>query len=165
MEAMLSLYVSLMRFEPKSPLLRSAIAGAAVLALGACAHGPSIAPANESNAVRVSITMDESTIVAQLDDTPTARSFVALLPLRLPLRDHAATEKVATLPKKLSLEGAPAGADADAYDLAYYAPLGNFVMYYRDPGYFPGLVRLGRIQMGAETLQSASGTVTIQAVN
>lgn len=104
-------------------------------------------------------------MVAQLDDTPTARSFVALLPLQLPLRDHEATEKVATLPQKLSLESAPAGADANVYDIAYYAPLGNFVMYYRDPGYFPGLVPLGRIQTGAETLPSAAGTITIETIN
>lgn len=156
----------------RSKVLRLAISGTAALAMAACTQGPdgnpsssiSSAPAEQSIPRQVNITAGASTIVAQLDDTPTAQSFAALLPLRLPLRDHASTEKVAALPQKLSLEGAPAGTDADAYDLAYYAPLGNFVMYYRDPGYFPGLVRLGRIQAGAETLQSASGTVTIEAV-
>ena len=142
-------------------MLRLAISGMAALALTACAHGP----AKENSAHRVRITAGESTVIAQLDNTPTARSFAALLPLQLPLRDHASTEKVATLPQKLSLKDAPVGADAAVYDIAYYAPLGNFVMYYRDPGYFPGLVRIGRIQTGAETLRSASGTVTIEAID
>ncbi len=128
--------------------------------LTACADGP----AEEDNTLRVRIGAGTSAMLAQLDDTPTAKSFAALLPLQLPLRDHESTEKVATLPQKLSIEGAPAGADADVYDIAYYAPLGNFVMYYRDPGYFPGLVRLGRIQTGAANLQSASGTLTIERV-
>jgi hypothetical protein len=140
---------------------RLAISGSAALALAACTHGPS----TENNNLRVRIASGASIMTAELDDTPTARSFAALLPLQLPLMGHEATEKVATLPEKLSLDGAPAGVDANAYHIAYYAPLGNFVMYYRDPGYFPGLVLLGRIQTGAETLSSASGTVTIEAIN
>lgn len=146
----------------RNTLLRSPTTALLALGLAACAHGTASAPTDASSPVRVRITAGASTMVAELDDTPIAREFAALLPLRLPLRDHASTEKVATLPQKLSVEGAPPAADADVYDLAYYAPLGNFVMYYRDPPYFPGLVRLGRIQTGAETVQAASGTVTIE---
>ena len=149
----------------KRQMLRSATAGLLALTLAACAHGPARGPTEVNDAVHVRITAGASTMVAELEDTPAAREFVALLPLQLPIRDHASTEKVATLPQKLSVVGAPAGADADVYDIAYYAPLGNFVMYYRDPGYFPGLVRLGRIQTGAQSLQSASGTVTIEALD
>ena len=141
-------------------MLRLALSATAASILTACTH----VPAQEPSAPRIRITAGASTMVGQLDNMPTARSFAALLPLQVPLRDHASTEKVATLPQELPMEGAPAGSDAGAYDIAYYAPLGNFVMYYRDPGYFPGLVRLGRIQTGAETLRSASGTVTIEAV-
>ncbi len=153
-----------MMITPKNKMPRAATLMMLAAALAACGTGPGVAPAQESDPVRIRITAGSSTMVAQLDDNPTARDFAALLPLRLPLRDHASTEKVATLPRKLSLEGAPGGADADAYDLAYYAPLGNFVIYYRDPPHYPGLVRIGRIQTGAETVRSASGTVTIETV-
>ena len=163
----------LMKISPTDKIMRPAIAGTLALLLAACAQGmaseatasAASAPAEDSNALRVRITAGASIMVAQLDNTATARSFSALLPLQLPLADHASTEKVATLPQKLSVEGAPVGADADVYDIAYYAPLGNFVIYYRDPPYFPGLVRLGRIQTGGETLTSASGTVTIEAID
>lgn len=161
---MRSPYISRMMIKPRNRILRTVLPIMFAVALAACGAGPGISPAQESDPVRVRITAGSSTMVAQLDDNPTARDFAALLPLRLPLRDHAATEKVATLPRKLSLEGAPAGADADAYDLAYYAPLGNFVIYYRDPPHYPGLVRIGRIHTGAETVRSASGTVTIETV-
>ena len=161
-----------MKIAPTDKHMRPAIAVALALLTAACTQATAgkatafaaSAPAEENNAIRVRMTAGASTMIAQLDNTPAAQSFAALLPLQLPLRDHTSTEKVATLPQKLSVQGAPAGADAEVYDIAYYAPLGNFVMYYRDPGYFPGLVRLGRIQMGAETLQSASGTVTIEAI-
>lgn len=141
-------------------MLRSAICISAALVLAGCASAP--AP---DDSVRVRITAGASAMVAELDDTPTARSFAAQLPLQVLLRDHDATEKVATLSRPLSLDGAPAGADAAVYDIAYYAPLGNFVIYYRDPGYFPGLVRLGRIVAGAETLEAASGPATIERIS
>lgn len=70
--------------------------------------------------------------------------------------DYAATEKVADLPKKLSTQGAPAGADPEVGDIAYYAPWGNLAIYYKDFGYSAGLVRLGRIDSGLGPLQRPS---------
>ena len=89
-----------------------------------------------------------------------------MLPLTLPLEDHASTEKIAYPPRKLSTEGAPAGTDPDVGDIAYYAPWGNLALYYRDFGYSSGLIRLGRFDNGVGIIQ-ASGKlkVTIEAVN
>jgi hypothetical protein len=46
-------------------------------------------------------------------------------------------------------------------DITYYAPWGNLAIFYRDFGYSPGLVRLGRIDSGIETLAASSGEVTV----
>ncbi|WP_203074390.1 cyclophilin-like fold protein [Falsiroseomonas ponticola] len=95
---------------------------------------------------------------ARLDDHATARDFASLLPLALTLRDHAATEKISDLPRRLTLTGAPAGHDPRPGDIAYYAPWGNLAIFHRDFGYSAGLVRLGRIEGDLAAL-SRPGTI------
>jgi len=82
---------------------------------------------------------------AQIADTPSARDFLAQLPLDLTLTDYAATEKIATLPRPLTLDGAPAAVTPRAGEIGYYAPWGNIALYHKDGPRSPGLVILGRI--------------------
>lgn len=117
----------------------------------------------ENDVVQIRIRAGKNTLTARLEKNATARDFAATLPLRLSLNDHASTEKVADLPRQLSTDGAPPGADPEVGDIAYYAPWGNLAIYYRDFGYSRGLVRLGRIESGAEHLSSLAGPVTIEA--
>lgn len=91
-------------------------------------------------------------LTAELTDTPSARDFLALLPLTLVLKDYASTEKIADLPQKLSTRAAPAGFDPSAGDITYYAPWGNLAIFYRDFSYSHGLIPLGRITQGLEHL-------------
>lgn len=91
----------------------------------------------------ITIRIGEEEIYAVLDDTPAARDFLTLLPLTLTLKDYAGTEKVADLPRKLEIEGEPAGYKPVKGDIAHYAPWGNIAIFYKDFGYSPGLVRLG----------------------
>ena len=114
--------------------------------------------------MQIAIRAGERTLTARLEDSAAAREFAALLPIELTLEDYASTEKIAELPRRLSTTGAPAGFEPVVGDLAYYAPWGNLALYYRDFGYSRGLVRLGRIEAGAETLGSLEGQVTIEAV-
>ena len=94
--------------------------------------------------MRIRIT-GETVLEATLEDTASARDFASVLPLELELEDYASTEKIAYLPRKLSLECAPAGVTPRAGDLCYYAPWGNMALFYRDFAYSPGLVRLGAL--------------------
>ena len=80
-----------------------------------------------------------------------------MLPLTVTLEDHAATEKISYLPRKLSTEAAPAGSDPAVGDVAYYAPWGNLALFYKDFRYSSGLIKLGRIDSGLEAL-SVPGT-------
>lgn len=100
-------------------------------------------------------------LTAELEDSAAARDFAALLPLELTLSDYNRTEKIADLPRRLSIEGAPGGIDPEAGDIAYYAPWGNLAIFYHDFGYSRGLVRLGRIEGGAEALAKFDGPVRI----
>jgi len=110
--------------------------------------------------MKIQIMIDGKPITATLQDNATSRDFLSLLPLTLTLKDHASTEKVSDLPRRLSTAGAPAGADPDVADIAYYAPWGNLAIYYKDFGYSEGLVRLGRIDSGIEALRRP-GTIEV----
>ncbi len=101
------------------------------------------------------------TVEATLADSPTARDFAALLPLALTLEDYAASEKIANLPRKLSIAGAPAGINPEVGDLTYYAPWGNLAIFHKDFRYSAGLIRLGRITSGIGVFE-VQGSVRVR---
>ena len=65
--------------------------------------------------------------------------------LTLQFRDFNRVEKIAELPRPLTIDGVPAGADPEINDIGYYASSGDLVLYYGDVGYFTGIVRIGRL--------------------
>ena len=110
--------------------------------------------------MKINIKLQDKTLTATLYDTPTARDFASMLPLMLTLEDYSKTEKISDLPKKLTREGAPAGADPSVGDIAYYAPWGNLALFYKDFTYSEGLILLGKLDGGAEIL-SVPGSVQV----
>jgi hypothetical protein len=71
----------------------------------------------------------------------------------LTFKDFNHVEKVATLPRRLSTDDAPAGADPDIGDIGYYAPWGNLVFHYGDVGYWNGIVRIGGFDTTMELIE------------
>ncbi|WP_375471136.1 cyclophilin-like fold protein [uncultured Nostoc sp.] len=115
--------------------------------------------------MKINIKAKDKVVTATLIDSKTTQDFISLLPLTLTLEDHARTEKVSDLPKKLSTEDAPPGSDPAVGDIAYYAPWGNLAIYYRDFEYSNGLAILGKIDGGIEALNvPGSVEVTIELV-
>lgn len=102
--------------------------------------------------MKLQIRLDRQALDVRLDDNPTARDLISLLPLHLSLDDYAATEKIARLPRRLSTAQAPRGITPRAGDLAYYAPWGNLALFHKDFSFSTGLIRLGRIDSGMEHL-------------
>lgn len=109
--------------------------------------------------MKVRIVIGDTIIPVALDDNATARDFASLLPLTLTLEDYAATEKVATLPRKLSTAGAPPGAAAEVGDVSYYAPWGNLAIFHKPFRHASGLIRLGRIQGSFDVLKAEGRAV------
>jgi hypothetical protein len=99
--------------------------------------------------------MSDAVVVATatLDHHDSARDFVALLPLDLSLKDYAATEKIADLPRALTTQGAPAAYTPVAGDICFYAPWGNLAIFYSDGERSEGLVRLGRLDSGLDAIR------------
>ena len=100
--------------------------------------------------VKMSFGPDE--IYIRMNDNPTSRDFLTLLPLSLTLEDYNRTEKISSLPRKLTAQGAPDGIDPSVGDFTYYAPWGNLAIFYRDFRFSNGLIILGRIESGVEKL-------------
>jgi len=92
----------------------------------------------------VRIIVVDQVLTAQLFNNPTARELADQLPLTLSFSDFNRVEKLAKLPRRLTTDGVPAGADPDVRDIGYYAPSGDLVFYYGDVGYWNGIVRVGR---------------------
>lgn len=109
---------------------------------------------DEASTVKINIRAADRVIPATLNDSKAAQDFASLLPLSLTLEDHASTEKISDLPRRLSTDGAPPGYDPSVGDIAYYAPWGNLAIYYRDFEYSTGLVSLGTFASGADMFAS-----------
>ncbi|WP_247637004.1 cyclophilin-like fold protein [Methylobacterium sp. 37f] len=125
---------------------------------------PEKAPAMSMVRIRLNSSNGDS-VTATLGDGESARAFRALLPLTLTLKDFNGSEKIGDLPKRLSVQGEPAGADPEPGDIAYYAPWGNLAIYYKDFKYSDGLVRLGRLSHIPDAFKrSGPVKVTIEAV-
>lgn len=127
--------------------------------------GPSAMSRKKVGTMKIRLIIEGKVMSATLLDNPTTRDFVSLLPLTLTLEDYSSTEKIAYLPKKLSTAAAPVGVDPDVGDITYYAPWGNLAIFYRDFGYSTGLVKLGRVDSGIETLAARGAIkVTIESI-
>jgi hypothetical protein len=111
--------------------------------------------------VKLKITIGEKCAIAVLDDSETAHDFMSLLPLTLTMTDYNGIEKVADMPRKLNLEGAPTSFDPGVGGICTYAPWGNFVVFYKDFGNTNGLVPLARIESGLEYFAEQSGEFEI----
>lgn len=102
--------------------------------------------------MNVSFDLHDTTVMIELIEHETSHDLVQLLPRQLALEDYGSTEKISYLPSKLSIQGQPSGYKPVKGDVAYYAPWGNLAIFCKDFSYSPGLIKLGRVTQGFETL-------------
>ena len=115
----------------------------------------------KTDSMKLQITIGDKLASAILYDNPSAKDFASLLPLNLTLEDYNNTEKISTLSKKLTSQGAPAGFDPSTGDITYYAPWGNIALFYKDFRYSTGLISLGKITEGIDAF-NVTGPVSIK---
>src|SRR5215212_919171 len=109
---------------------------------------------------RIRVIIGDTVLTGRLRDNATARDLIVQLPLTLTFRDFNGVEKIAQLPRKLSMDGVPPGDDPFLRDIGYYAPSGDVVFYYDDVGYFTGIVRLGQFDGSMDAIVSQTGNFT-----
>lgn len=134
------------------PFQRRALAGV-VLAFTLAAGVMPATTFAQQGPMKIHLHIDGAIATATLDNNAAARDFVAQLPLSLTLQNYAEIERIATLPRKLSVDGAPAGITPKTGDINYYAPWGNLAIFVGDDAYARGLLRLGRVDTGLPALQ------------
>ena len=108
----------------------------------------------------IRVIIGDSVLTGRLWDNATARDLIAQLPLTLTFRDFNGIEKIGQLPRKLSMDGVPAGDDPFPRDIGYYNPSGDVVFYYDDVGYFTGIVRIGQFDGSMDAIVSQTGNFT-----
>lgn len=128
------------------------------------ATGATVSPAEK---VLVRFTSGETAVdVSIAADNPTARDFLSLLPLTIPVEEFAGKEKLGALPRDLVTEGSP-GSDPEDGDLIYFIPWGNLGFYYNAAGigYSDQTIHLGTYNATAAQLaQLEGGAITVDIV-
>jgi hypothetical protein len=83
------------------------------------------------------------------------------------LRDFNPVEKITAVPRTLTTDGEPPGADPDVRDIGYYLPSSSLVLYFGDVGYFNGIVRTGQFDIDIAPIQAQTGDfiVTVEQAN
>lgn len=105
----------------------------------------------------IRVIIGDTVLAGRLWDNATARDLIAQLPLMLRFHDFNRVEKIAQLPRKLSMDGVPAGDDPNPREIGYYAPSGDLVFYYEDVGYFTGIVRIGQFDSSMDAIVRQTG--------
>jgi hypothetical protein len=132
---------------------RALLAAIASVALSLSARAQSGAALDRrGNLMRLRLVFADQDFTATLEDNPSARDLVSMLPLDLKITDYATNEKISYLPRKLTEEGSGRFGGEAVGDLCYYAPWGNLAMFHGPYSWSRGLIRLGRLDQGAKPL-------------
>ncbi len=115
----------------------------------------------ENGTMTIRVTANGKTTVFELNDSTAAKELYAQLPLDIKVEDYARKEKIFYPPRKLNTKDTPE-ANAQAGTLAYYAPWGDVVMFYRRFGSAAGLYELGHATAGSDNIEDMSGTIRIE---
>lgn len=117
--------------------------------------------AGQENAVKIQFIHNGTTVIGSLEDNAVSREFLAMLPLTVKLEDYGSAEKIARLPRKLRQADARQAITPVAGDITYYVPWGNLAIFREGFRHSPGLVKLGRIEQGLESLRQAGAKEVI----
>ena len=118
----------------------------------------------EEQPMRISVTDGTRTIIYELNDSPSAKSLYAMLPIDIEVENYGSNEKIFYPEQALdTTDGIEGGGEAGA--LALFSPWGNVVMYYGPFSTWPGLYLLGQAVEGIDQVSSLSGTIHVEAVN
>jgi len=115
----------------------------------------------EVTKMQISVKSDDKEIIFELNNNQASKELYEQLPLIIEVEDYASNEKIFYPPKKLDTSNTPL-ANAKTGTLAYYAPWGDVVMFYKDFGTAAGLYELGKVVSGEENIKNLSGTIGIK---
>jgi hypothetical protein len=110
--------------------------------------------------MKIKVLSNGKTSLFQLNNSTASKSLYGQLPLKLKVKDYSDDEKIFYPPKKLDTSDTPS-ANGRTGTLAYYAPWGDVVMFYKDFGTASGLYELGQSISGTDNIKHMSGIIEI----
>lgn len=122
--------------------------------------------ADQNDQVGIRFNFNGKTATAVLERNPASESLIAQLPATVTFNDYSSAEKIAYFNNSLSEQGSSSGYDPQVGDIVCYEPWGNMAIYYRDQPYDRGLIYLGKIESGLDSLTAiGDGTsVTVEII-
>lgn len=111
--------------------------------------------------MKIRVEANGQATVYELNDSAAAKELYHQLPLSTEVEDFGGNEKIFYPPQKLSTNDTPLVVKAKAGTLAYYAPWGDVVMFYKKFGSASGLYELGEAVSGEDSITRMSGSVRI----
>ncbi len=114
------------------------------------------------NVMKIRVEANGQSTVYELNGSPAAKALYDQLPLNIEVEDFGGNEKIFYPPRKLSTADTPLAANAKSGTLAYYAPWGDVVMFYKNFGSAAGLYELGHATSGEQYIKMMSGTLRIE---
>jgi len=111
-------------------------------------------------AMEIKVIAGDKEVVFKLNDSQASKDLYGQLPLKIKVDNYGDNEKIFYPPKKLNTSSTPL-ANAKTGTLAYYAPWGNVVMFYKDFGSASGLYELGEAVSVIENINVLSGSISI----
>ena len=133
-------------------LIGSCLGLAACTPVNSDAQTPAPRMPSKDSTMKIRLIVGEQVATATLYDNATARDFASLLPLTLKMEDYDTIERVSSLPRKLSTQGAPEGMAPAAGELTHYAPWGNLAIFIKPHSYSRSLLPLGEVDEGLSIL-------------
>jgi hypothetical protein len=118
--------------------------------------------AEKQMAMKIRVKANGNTMVFELNSSPAARDLYAQLPLSITVENYSNNEKIFYPPKKLNTADTSLADSGRAGTLAYYAPWGDVVMFYKGFRSARGLYELGQVTSGSEHIREMAGTIQVE---
>lgn len=112
--------------------------------------------------MKISVESNGNTTIYELNNSGASKDLISQLPLEIAVENYSHDEKIYYPPNKLTTNNTPLASNAVTGTLAYYAPWGDVVMFYKDFGSASGLYELGKVVSGKEYIKDMSGTILIK---
>ena len=109
---------------------------------------------------KIAVKSSRYTVVYRLNDSQSAKDLYNQLPLTVKVENYSDNEKIFYPTTKLNTKGTPKSKGQKG-SLAYYAPWGDVVMFYKAAGSASGLYELGSAISGGGNVSKLSGQITI----
>jgi len=122
-------------------------------------------PANqEPTNMKIRLAFSGLGLSGTLYDNASARDFFSLLPMDISVEDYGNNEKIAYLPRTLTLDGSGRFSNEQPGDICYFAPWGNLALFYAGYSYSSGLIRLGRFDNFEPLMTRGKFPLRIEAI-